>query len=156
MGGALPKRGVGALSSEFFFAAFNHERAPMPCLQRPMPSELITGQTIVYNGATSSFEVKADGTQHSEWHYVTTSSWCMAHYLCPSMQSCHVITFNEVAYCRDAWPLWVWISKSTASTIRRCSCLSKFCSMLPQGELEGLAFEEQPQYKWRYSVVFQF
>ena len=40
----------------------------------------ILGHTIMYNKATSSFEVKTYGTQHSEWHHVTMSMvWLAVH-----------------------------------------------------------------------------
>ena len=49
--------GVGALSNA---AAFNHKRAPMSYVYSDsMPSKQIIEQTIVYNGATSGFKVKA-------------------------------------------------------------------------------------------------
>ena len=38
-----------------------------------MPSRQIIGQTITYNEATAASKSSPDGTQHSEWHYVTVS-----------------------------------------------------------------------------------
>ena len=46
---SLPKRGVGALST---VSTFNHERAPMSCLQR---LEDLEANKITYNGITSGF-----------------------------------------------------------------------------------------------------
>ena len=46
---SLPKRGESTLLS---VSAFNHERAPMSCLQRLDALEANNWTTIMYNGAT--------------------------------------------------------------------------------------------------------
>ena len=54
---SLPRRGVGVVLS---VSAFNHERAPMSCLQQFDALEANN-----YNGTTSASKLSLDGTQCS-------------------------------------------------------------------------------------------
>ena len=56
MGGAPPKRGVGALLS---VSAFNLEEHPCDIYSDSMHLKQITGQTIMYNRIISSFNVES-------------------------------------------------------------------------------------------------
>ena len=60
---SLPKRGVGALSS---VSHLTTKECPCHVYSNLMPLKQTIGQTVMYNGTISSFEVESDGTQHSE------------------------------------------------------------------------------------------
>ena len=88
----LPKRGVGTLST---VSTFDHERAPMSCLQR---LEALKANNWTQNNVQQNYQhlqswvLMAHNTLNSTmWRWAWCSSWCSPHHLCLSVQRCLVL-----------------------------------------------------------------